>query len=73
MQKDCQLQYTFIAQAKFLNLSDGKDEKLFRARIFIQSIGSRNRVGIGLLTYCTGPPGYIGWWNSFLGIDSWAP
>jgi hypothetical protein len=23
--------------------------------------------------YSTGPPGYIGWWNSFLGIDSWAP
>jgi len=21
----------------------------------------------------TGPPGYIGWRNSFLGIDSWAP
>ncbi len=21
----------------------------------------------------TGPPGYIGWWNRFLGIDSWAP
>jgi hypothetical protein len=23
--------------------------------------------------YRTGPPGYIGWRNSFLGIDSWAP
>jgi hypothetical protein len=23
--------------------------------------------------YRTGPPGYIGWWNSFLGIDSGAP
>ncbi len=23
--------------------------------------------------YRTGPPGYIGWWNSFLGIGSWAP
>ncbi len=22
--------------------------------------------------YCTGPPGYIGWRNSFLGIDFWA-
>ncbi len=21
----------------------------------------------------TGPPGYIGWRNRFLGIDSWAP
>ncbi len=24
-------------------------------------------------TYRTGPPGYIGWWNRILGIDSWAP
>jgi hypothetical protein len=23
--------------------------------------------------YRTGPPGYIGWRNSFLGIDFWAP
>ncbi len=23
--------------------------------------------------YLTGPPGYIDWRNSFLGIDSWAP
>jgi hypothetical protein len=23
--------------------------------------------------YRTGPPGYIGWRNRFLGIDSWAP
>ncbi len=23
--------------------------------------------------YRTGPPGYICWRNSFLGIDSWAP
>jgi len=37
------------------------------AGIFKQSMGARNRVGIGL------PPGYIGWRNSFLGIDSWAP
>jgi hypothetical protein len=21
----------------------------------------------------TGPPGYIDWWNRFLGIDTWAP
>ncbi len=33
-------------------------------------MGARNRVGIG---YRTGPPGYIGWRYSFLGIDSWAP
>ncbi len=25
------------------------------------------------LGYRTGPPGYIGWRNSVLGIDSWAP
>ncbi len=29
---------------------------------------SRNRV----IVY-TGPPGYIGWRNSFPGVDSWAP
>jgi|LakMenEpi03Aug12_release.lakeMendotaPanAssembly.Ray.scaffolds.fasta_scaffold339805_1 hypothetical protein len=23
--------------------------------------------------WCTGPPGYIGWWNRFLGIDSSSP
>jgi hypothetical protein len=39
------------------------------AGIFKKSMGARNRVGIG----CTGPPGYIGWRNSFLRIDSWAP
>ncbi len=33
-------------------------------------MGARNRGGIGL-SYR--PPGYIGWRNSFLGIDSWAP
>jgi hypothetical protein len=49
MQKDCQLQYTFIAPAEFVNLSNGKDETLIRAGIFIQSMGSRNRVGIGLM------------------------
>jgi hypothetical protein len=41
-----------------------------RAGIFKQSMGARNRVGIG---YRTGPPGYIGWRKSFLGIDSSAP
>jgi hypothetical protein len=34
-------------------------------------MGARNRGGRGL-SY-TGPPGYIGWWNSFLGINSGAP
>jgi hypothetical protein len=38
--------------------------------IIEQSMGARNRVGIGL-SY-TGLPGYIGWRNRFLGIDSWA-
>jgi hypothetical protein len=38
-----------------------------RAGIFKQSVGDRKRVGIGL-SYR--PPGYIGWRNSFLGIDS---
>jgi hypothetical protein len=37
---------------------------------FKKSMGTRNRGGTGL-SY--GPPGYIGWRNSFLGIDSWAP
>ncbi len=32
-------------------------------------MGARDRVAQG---YRTGPPGYIGWRNSFLGIDSWA-
>jgi hypothetical protein len=34
--------------------------------------GARNRVGIGL-SYQPAMPGYIGWQNWFLGIDSWAP
>jgi hypothetical protein len=44
----------------------------YRAGIFKQSMGARNLLGIGYRR--TGPqPGFIGWWNSFLGIDSWAP
>jgi hypothetical protein len=35
---------------------------------FLNNMGARNRKG-----YRTGPPGYIGWRNSFLGIKSWAP
>jgi hypothetical protein len=35
-------------------------------------MGARNRVGIGL-SYRPAMPGYIGWRNWFLGIDSWAP
>ncbi len=37
------------------------------AGISKQSMGARNRVGIGYRT------GYICWRNSFLGLDSWAP
>ncbi len=37
---------------------------------FKQSVGARNRVGIGL-SY--GQPDFIGWRNWFIGIDSWAP
>jgi hypothetical protein len=37
---------------------------------FRQFMGARNRVGIRL-SY--GPPGYIGWRNRYLRIDSWAP
>jgi hypothetical protein len=40
------------------------------AGIFKKSMGARNRGGIG---FRSGPPGYIGWRNSFLGINSWAP
>jgi hypothetical protein len=36
----------------------------FRARILEQSMGARNRVGIGFVE--PAPPGYIGWWNRFL-------
>jgi hypothetical protein len=35
-------------------------------------MGARHRVGIGL-SYRPAGLHYIGWRNSFLGIDSWAP
>ncbi len=38
------------------------------AGIFEQSLGTRNRIGIGL-SYR--PASYIGWRNWFFGIDSW--
>jgi hypothetical protein len=41
-----------------------------RAGIFKKSIGLETGKKQG---YCTDPPGYIGWRNSFFGIDSWAP
>ncbi len=34
----------------------------------LQGLGTEQEQG-----YRTGPPGFIGWRNSFLGIDSWAP
>ncbi len=43
---------------------------LYCAEISEQSMGSRNRVGRWLFYW---PPGYIGWWQWFLGINSWAP
>ncbi len=41
-----------------------------RAGIFKESMGARNWEEEG---YRTGPPGYIGWRNSFLGLDSGVP
>ncbi len=40
------------------------------AGILEQSMGARNRVGIGLSYW---PASCTGWQNRFLGIDSWAP
>ncbi len=45
-----------------------QSSSLFCAGIFKQSMLARIRVG-----YRTGPPGYMGWRNLFLGIDFWAP
>jgi hypothetical protein len=42
----------------------------FRAGIFKESWGLGTKEEEGSRT---GPPGYIGWRNSFLGIDSGAP
>ncbi len=42
----------------------------YRAGIFKESMGLGTEEEEG---YRTGPPGYIGWRNSFLGIDSGAP
>ncbi len=43
-----------------------------RAGIFKKSLGARKGTEEEE-GYRTGPPGYIGWRNSFLGIDSGAP
>ncbi len=42
-------------------------EREGRAGIFKEGLGTEEEE-----SYCTGPPGYIGWRNSFLGIDSGA-
>ncbi len=42
------------------------------AGILEQSMGAGNRVGLGTGSR-TGPPGYIGWRNRLILIDSWAP
>jgi hypothetical protein len=45
--------------------------RLIRARICKLFKEPRSRCDNPI--WRTGPPGYIGWRNSFLGIDSWAP
>ncbi len=54
------------------------DYQFIRARICKNFKGPRNRfpalrASRTTLFLRTGPPGYIGWWNRFLGIESWAP
>jgi hypothetical protein len=44
-----------------------------RAGIFKESMGARSVDTEEEKGYRTGPPGYIGWRNSILGIDSWTP
>jgi hypothetical protein len=48
----------------------GMEESCLWAGIFKEAIGLGTGEEEG---YRTGPPGYIGWRNSFLGIDSGAP
>jgi hypothetical protein len=50
-------------------LRRGKTSNRTRAGIFKESMGARNRGGIGL----SHRPARPGWRNSFLVIDSWAP
>jgi hypothetical protein len=45
---------------------------MLRAGIFKQSMGARNRVGIGL-SYRPARIHTTAWRNWFLGIDSWTP
>ncbi len=40
--------------------------------ILEQSLGARNQVGIARVVV-PAQPGYIGWWNRFVEIYSWAP
>jgi hypothetical protein len=63
------------------NLANGYDkvtptkkEFVIRKRPQLEFLNSLWGFGTGEeYGYRTGPPGYIGWRNSFLGIDSWAP
>jgi hypothetical protein len=47
-----------------------KEEEMSGAGILnnLWGLGTQQEKG-----YRTGPPGYIGWRNGFLRIDSWAP
>jgi hypothetical protein len=66
--------YVFLfrlpAQAPLMTIGCRLASDKPRAGIFEESMVARNRGGIGL-SYR--PAGYIGWRNSFLGSDSWAP
>ncbi len=66
--------YTYVRNRQFRSLCtvlcDVTDVHYPQSWNFEQSMGTRNQVGMG---YRTGPPGYIGWRASFLGINSWAP
>jgi hypothetical protein len=66
----CILQYLYYVHESILatlyNTSRRDRSKSPSAGILEQSLGARNRVGLGLSCY-------IGWRNKFLGIDSSAP
>jgi hypothetical protein len=57
------------SQAKVIT-SENFKSTVNRAGIFKESMGLGTEEEE---RYRTGPPVYIGWKNSFLGIDSWAP
>jgi hypothetical protein len=60
------VQCTYVRQ-KFVNLADSLNMPFPRAGIFkgLWVLETEDEDG-----YRTGPPGYTGWRNSFLGIDS---